>query len=53
MGARFWSSLLASQAEDEKRLSQFQEQFSDILSAIWEPDWCYETLFYLLLAMAF
>ncbi len=52
LGASFWSPLLASQAEDEKRLSQFQAQFSDTLSATWEPDWRYGTLFYLLLAVA-
>lgn len=33
-------------------MKQFQAQLSDTLSATWEPDWRYGTLFYLLLALA-
>lgn len=50
LGARFWSPLIASQAEDEKRLGQFQDQIGDTLSATWAPDWRYGTLFFVLLA---
>lgn len=52
LGARFWSPVMDSQSEDEKRLSQFQAQMSDMLRATWEPEWRYGTLFFILIALS-
>ncbi|MBJ7221472.1 MULTISPECIES: DUF3772 domain-containing protein [unclassified Brenneria] len=51
-GARFWSPLVAPQAEDQRRLGVFQQQLSDALMASWAPDWRYGSAFYLLVAAA-
>lgn len=52
LGARFWSPLVATQAEDQRRLSAFQKQLSDAFMASWASDWRYGSVFLLLLAAA-
>ncbi|RLM18210.1 mechanosensitive ion channel protein [Brenneria alni] len=51
-GARFWSPIVAPQAEDQRRFSVFLGQLSDTLMVSWEPDWRYGSAFFLLVAAA-
>lgn len=50
LGSRFWSPIVAPQAEDQRRFGVFQAQLSDAFMASWAPDWRYGSIFLLLLA---
>ncbi|MCG8708063.1 mechanosensitive ion channel family protein [Brenneria sp. 4F2] len=52
LGARFWSPIVTPQAEDLRRLSEFQSQLSDAFVASWAPEWRYGSAFFLLIAAA-
>ncbi|MFE8048950.1 DUF3772 domain-containing protein [Brenneria goodwinii] len=50
-GTRFWSPIVAPQAEDLRKLGAFQTQLSDAFMASWQPEWRYGSAFFLLIAV--
>lgn len=52
LSTKFWSPVVAPQAQDQQRLAEFSAEITSAWDASWQPEWRYGTIALLLLAFA-